>query len=169
MKSDKQDEMRSSRVDNAFARLQNLYEQLDAMEKKGEKLVRAKQAQEALICDRELQSARALFDDAKQREDAAQALYQEAQTAQNDEEIAECSRALLQAGALLGFRVAPVQNGEKALQSALDAGSFASIEDARAALLGDEAQAALQKEVDEFREAYLEALSLCQKLEEDQK
>lgn len=69
------------------------------------------------------------------------------------------------AGTWRGLRVGPARNAERALTLALEASPFATVEEARAALLPADTLATLAAEVETYQRDYAEALAACQRLE----
>ena len=148
----------------AFSLLQDLYDELPAMQGRGEALTRARQAQRIVRLEGERRTARVLLDEAEARERAAREALAQAQRDGDDALVDERRRAALHAGALKGFRVGPAKNAEAALAQALEKGSFADASEARAALVDDDELSALEEEVEAYRRAYAEALERCQQL-----
>ncbi|MBX9035169.1 hypothetical protein [Gordonibacter massiliensis (ex Traore et al. 2017)] len=151
-------------AEEALSLLQDLYDKLPAMQKRGEALARARQAQTIVRLEGELRTARVLLDEAEARERAAREAFAQAQRGGDDALVDERRRAALHAGALKGFRVGPAKNAEAALAQALEEGSFADASEARAALMDDEALSTLEEEVEAYRRAYAQALERCQQL-----
>lgn len=151
-------------AEQAFARLEHLYAQLPAMEEKGAALARARSAAEvdglakaAAYRVAELDRAEALVAEAEGRVSAAEA--------EGESAAREARLALMAAGTQRGLKVAPAQNAERALDRALEASPFATVEEARAASLPAESLAALAAEVEAYQADYAEALAACQQLE----
>ncbi|WP_302961683.1 hypothetical protein [uncultured Adlercreutzia sp.] len=88
-----------------------------------------------------------------------------ASQAGGDTAVEDARRALMAAGTWRGLRVGPARNAERALALALEASPFATVEEARAALLPSDALAALAAEVEAYQRDYAEALAACQQLE----
>lgn len=82
-----------------------------------------------------------------------------------DSAAEDARRALMAAGTWRGLRVGPARNAERALALALEASPFATVEEARAALLPSDALTALAAEVEAYQRDYAEALAACQQLE----
>ena len=172
--------------EQTFEQLERLYQQLPAMEAKGAALARARSAAEvdrfartAAYRAAELDRAEAQVAEAKARVAAA-----EAQVAVADARVAaagsrvraaagvggageagDARRALMAAGTWRGLRVGPARNAERALTLALEASPFATVEEARAALLPADTLAVLAAEVETYQRDYAEALAACQQLE----
>lgn len=151
-------------AEQAFERLERLYDQLPAMEEKGAALARARSAAEvdglaraAAYRAAELARTEVLVTEAEARVNAAEA--------EGDAAAREARLALMAAGTQRGLKVAPAQNAERALARALKASPFATVEEARAALLPAESLAALVAEVEAYQADYAEALAVCQQLE----
>lgn len=158
-------------AEQAFERLERLYAQLPAMEEKGAALARARSAAEvdglakaAAYRAAELARADALVAEAEARVSAAEAEG----GSEGDATARDARLALMAAGAQRGLRVGPAQNAERVLARALEASPFATVEEARAALLPAESLAALAAEVGAYQTAYAEALAVCQQLEDDE-
>lgn len=167
-------------LDQAFERLERLYGQLPAMEAKGAALARARSAAEvdrlartAAYRGAELDRAEAQVAEAEKRvateltAGAAAAGAEGACGSQGaDGNAAEdARRALMAAGTWRGLRVGPARNAERALALALEASPFATVEEARAALLPGDSLEALATEVEAYQRDYAEALAACQQLE----
>lgn len=148
----------------AFARLQELYDQLPERQRQGEQLAQAVAAAEVVRCEAELHTARTLLEEAEAHERAARAALDEALASGDDALVDARRRAHLHAGSLLGFRIGPAKNAETALARALEEGDFATAEAAHGALMDEDARAALQAEVEAYRTAYAEALEVCERL-----
>lgn len=158
-------------AEQAFERLERLYAQLPAMEEKGAALARARSAAEvdglakaAAYRAAELARADALVAEAEARVSAAEAEG----GSEGDATARDARLALMAAGTQRGLRVGPAQNAERVLARALEASPFATVEEARAALLLAESLAALAAEVGAYQTAYAEALAVCQQLEDDE-
>ncbi|WP_270356842.1 hypothetical protein [Adlercreutzia equolifaciens] len=158
-------------AEQAFERLERLYAQLPAMEEKGAALARARSAAEvdglakaAAYRAAELARADALVAEAEARVSAAEAEG----GSEGDATARDARLALMAAGTQRGLRVGPAQNAERVLARALEASPFATVEEARAALLPAESLAALAAEVGAYQTAYAEALAVCQQLEDDE-
>ena len=152
-------------VEQAFGRLEHLYAQLPAMEEKGTALARARSAatvdglaKAAAYRAAELVRADALVTEAEARVSAAEA--------EGEQAAGEARLARMGAGTQRGLRVGPAQNAEQALARALEASPFDTVEEARTALLPAESLAALTAEVEDYQAAYVEALAVCQQLED---
>ena len=152
--------------EQAFERLERLYGQLPAMEAKGAALARARSAAEidrfartAAYRAAELDRAEAQVAEAEARVAAAGSQVGAGGAAE------DARRALMAAGTWRGLRVGPTRNAERALALALEASPFATVEEARAALLSSDVLAALAAEVEAYQRDYAEALAACQQLE----
>lgn len=166
--------------DQAFERLERLYGQLPAMEAKGAALARARAAAEvdrlartAAYRGAELARADAQVAEAEKRVAVVLGAGAEGAGAQGacgsqggDGNAAEdARRALMAAGTWRGLRVGPARNAERALALALEASPFATVEEARAALLPGNSLDTLAAEVETYQRDYAEALAACQQLE----
>lgn len=158
--------------EQAFEQLERLYQQLPAMEAKGAALARARSAAEVDRFARTAAYRAAELDRAE-----AQVAVAEAQVAEAGSrvgaaagvggagEAGDARRALMAAGTWRGLRVGPARNAERALTLALEASPFATVEEARAALLPADTLAVLAAEVETYQRDYAEALAACQQLE----
>lgn len=168
----------ATEAERAFAQLEHLYAQLPAMEEKGAALARARSAAEvdglakaaayraAELARAETEVARA---EACVREAEAALVRSEAaegDAAEKAAHLGDLRLALMAAGTQRGLKVGPAQNAECALARALEASPFATVEEARAALLPAESLAALSAEVQAYQADYAEALAVCQQLED---
>ena len=163
----------ATEAERAFAQLEHLYAQLPAMEEKGAALARARSAAEvdglakaaayraAELARAETEVARA---EACVRE--AEAALVRSDAAEKAAHLGDLRLALMAAGTQRGLKVGPAQNAECALARALEASPFATVEEARAALLPAESLAALSAEVQAYQADYAEALAVCQQLED---
>ena len=156
--------------EQTFEQLERLYQQLPAMEAKGAARARARSAAEvdrfartAAYRAAELDRAEAQVAEAKAR--VAAAGSQVGGDARTDGGAEDARRALMAAGTWRGLRVGPARNAERALTLALEASPFATVEEARAALLPADTLAALAAEVETYQRDYAEALAACQQLE----
>ena len=165
-------------AEQAFGRLERLYAQLPAMEEEGAALARARSAAEVdglakAAAYRAAELARADAEVAR-----AEAFVREAEAALARSEAAggdaaekaahlgDLRLALMAAGTQRGLKVGPAQNAEQALDRALEASPFDTVEEAHAALLPAESLAALSAEVQAYQADYAEALAVCQQLED---
>lgn len=158
--------------EQTFEQLERLYQQLPAMEAKGAALARARSAAEvdrfartAAYRAAELDRAEAQVAEAKARVAAAGSRARDAAGVGGAGEAGDARRALVAAGTWRGLRVGPARNAERALTLALEASPFATVEEARAALLPADTLAVLAAEVETYQRDYAEALAACQQLE----
>lgn len=165
-------------VEQAFGRLERLYAQLPAMEEKGAALARARSAAEvdglakaAAYRAAELVRAETLVAEAEACVCEAEAALARSEAAGGDAaekaaHLGDLRLALMAAGTQRGLKVGPAQNAEQALDRALEASPFDTVEEAHAALLPAESLAALSAEVQAYQADYAEALAMCQQLED---
>ena len=165
-------------VEQAFGRLERLYAQLPAMEEKGAALARARSAAEvdglakaAAYRAAELVRAETLVAEAEACVCEAEAALARSEAAGGDAaekaaHLGDLRLALMAAGTQRGLKVGPAQNAEQALDRALEASPFDTVEEAHAALLPAESLAALSAEVEAYQAAYVEALDVCRQLED---
>lgn len=165
-------------AEQAFGRLERLYAQLPAMEEKGAALARARSAAEvdglakaAAYRAAELARADALVAEAEACVREAEAALARSEAAGGDAaekaaHLGDLRLALMAAGTQRGLKVGPAQNAEQALDRALEASPFDTVEEAHAALLPAESLAALSAEVEAYQAAYAEALDVCRQLED---
>ena len=158
--------------EQTFEQLERLCQQLPAMEAKGAVLARARSAAEvdrfartAAYRAAELDRAEAQVAEAKARVAAAGSRARDAAGVGDAGEAGDVRRALMAAGTWRGLRVGPARNAERALTLALEASPFATVEEARAALLPADTLAVLAAEVETYQRDYAEALAACQQLE----
>ncbi len=158
--------------EQTFEQLERLYQQLPAMEAKGAALARARSAAEvdrfartAAYRAAELDRAEAQVAEAKARVAAAGSRARDAAGVGGAGEAGDARRALMAAGTWRGLRVGPARNAERALTLVLEASPFATVEEARAALLPADTLAVLAAEVETYQRDYAEALAACQQLE----
>lgn len=165
-------------AEQAFGRLERLYAQLPAMEEKGAALARARSAAEvdglakaAAYRAAELARAETLVAEAEACVCEAEAALARSEAAGGDAaekaaHLGDLRLALMAAGTQRGLKVGPAQNAEQALDRALEASPFDTVEEAHAALLPAESLAALSAEVQAYQADYAEALAMCQQLED---
>lgn len=165
-------------AEQAFGRLERLYAQLPAMEEKGAALARARSAAEvdglakaAAYRAAELVRADAEVARAEACVCEAEAALARSETAGGDAaekaaHLGDLRLALMAAGTQRGLKVGPAQNAEQALDRALEASPFDTVEEAHAALLPTDSLAALASEVQAYQADYAEALAVCQQLED---
>lgn len=165
-------------AEQAFGRLERLYAQLPAMEEKGAALARARSAAEvdglakaAAYRAAELVRAETLVAEAEACVCEAEAALARSEAAGGDAaekaaHLGDLRLALMAAGTQRGLKVGPAQNAEQALDRALEASPFDTVEEAHAALLPAESLAALSAEVEAYQAAYAEALDVCRQLED---
>lgn len=165
-------------AEQAFGRLERLYAQLPAMEEKGAALARARSAAEVdglakaaayraaelARADAEVARAEACVCEAEAALARSEAAGGDA--AEKAAHLGDLRLALMAAGTQRGLKVGPAQNAEQALDRALEASPFDTVEEAHAALLPAESLAALSAEVQAYQADYAEALAVCQQLED---
>ena len=156
-------------AEQAFRRLEHLYAQLPAMEEKGAALARARSAAEvdglakaAAYRAAELVRAETLVAEAEACVREAEAALIRSEGAEGDAaekaaHLGDLRLALMAAGTQRGLKVGPAQNAEQALDRALEASPFDTVEEAHAALLPTDSLAALASEVQAYQAAYAEA------------
>lgn len=153
-------------ADQAFERLSQLYDELPAMEEKGAALARALSAQEIDRLRRAVSARKAQLTEAESHVAAAQAALERAVAEEaSDEERYEMNRQVMLAGMERGYRIGPFQNAERDLVRVLEASPFASIEEAKAALMPASELDGLKQEVAAYQRDYAEALAQCQAYE----
>ena len=165
-------------AEQAFGRLEHLCAQLPSMEEKGVALARARSAAEvdglakaAAYRAAELVRAETLVAEAEACVCEAEAALARSEAAGGDAaekaaHLGDLRLALMAAGTQRGLKVGPAQNAEQALDRALEASPFDTVEEAHAALLPAESLAALSAEVQAYQADYAEALAMCQQLED---
>lgn len=172
------DAVEATEAERAFAQLEHLYAQLPSMEEKGVALARARSAAEvdglakaAAYRAAELARADALVAEAEACVREAEAALARSEAAGGDAaekaaHLGDLRLALMAAGTQRGLKVGPAQNAEQALDRALEASPFDTVEEAHVALLPAESLAALSAEVEAYQAAYAEALDVCRQLED---
>lgn len=172
------DAVEATEAERAFAQLEHLYAQLPSMEEKGVALARARSAAEvdglakaAAYRAAELARADALVAEAEACVREAEAALARSEAAGGDAaekaaHLGDLRLALMAAGTQRGLKVGPAQNAEQALDRALEASPFDTVEEAHAVLLPAESLAALSAEVEAYQAAYAEALDVCRQLED---
>ncbi len=124
--------------DIVFARLQELMDELPEMEALGARLDAARAAQDVIDAEarrvgqvNQEARVRSYYDDYMKAREAAQA--------SGDEEAERAAReAALQCGNMLAIREGALRDAGRKLKEALEAGGFASVDEAREALLEPE-------------------------------
>lgn len=150
----------------AFNRLQELYEQLPAMEQLGAQLARARSAKHVVEVVERGQAAKALLAEADERLARAQeclAELQQAGDAADPARLEAAAQAVGYCGAQRGFRVGPAANADRDVAAALAVSPFASVEEARAAKLPADQFRDLERQVTQFQEEYKKTLDLCER------
>lgn len=172
------DAVEATEAERAFAQLEHLYAQLPSMEEKGVALARARSAAEvdglakaAAYRAAELARADALVAEAEACVREAEAALARSEAAGGDAaekaaHLGDLRLALMAAGTQRGLKVGPAQNAEQALDRALEASPFDTVEEAHAVLLPAESLAALSAEVEAYQAAYAEALDVCRQSED---
>lgn len=172
------DAVEATEAERAFAQLEHLYAQLPSMEEKGVALARARSAAEVdglakaaayraaelARADAEVARAEACVCEAEAALARSEAAGGDA--AEKAAHLGDLRLALMAAGTQRGLKVGPAQNAEQALDRALEASPFDTVEEAHAALLPAESLAALSAEVEAYQAAYAEALDVCRQLED---
>ncbi len=155
--------------DALFAHLEELMGKLPQMEREGERLAKARGARLALEEERSLRAARILLSDLEASEQEATARVERLkEQGASEEDIVQAQREMLYWAAQKGFRVAPVQNGEKALAEALERCGCSTVGEAAELALPDDGFAALERSVESFQRDYAETLAACEAIEGDE-
>ncbi|OUO89702.1 hypothetical protein B5F40_09940 [Gordonibacter sp. An230] len=157
-------------ADADFTHLRELLGRLPAMRRQGKRLARAREAKRVVRLEAERASRSALLAAAEERLAATErglAHASECGPAVGDgrggDAVGKARRAVLQAAALRGYCVGPCRNAERALSCALEKGPFASVDDARSALMDDAALSELEEEVAAYRQDYAQTLESCER------
>lgn len=154
-------------IDEMFEHLETLVDALPRMEELGARVAKATWAREAVEADRRYRIVRKELDELEENMSKALALAEQARGAGKPEEEVELyERDRLYFAAMRGFRVGPAQNEQAAADEALKAGGFASVDEARDAMLPNDELSRLESELEAYRVDYAETLAVCQKAEE---
>lgn len=151
-----------------FEHLQELIDTLPALQKKGERLARARAARAVVAADHRHQIARKDLETLDAQLESATCLAEQARTEKRSaQEIERFERDRLYFAALRGYRVGPEQNAAREVEQALQAGGFPDVDTARAALLPADEFDALAAEVEAYQTDYAETLAICKAVDTD--
>lgn len=150
-------------IDEMFEHLETLVGALPRMEELGARVAKATWAREAVEADRRYRIVRKELDELEANMSEALALAERARDAGKPEEEVELyERDRLYFAAMRGFKVGPAQNERAAADEALKAGGFASVDEARDAMLPNDELSRLESELEAYRVDYAETLAACQ-------
>lgn len=157
-------------TDAAFAHLEELLDQLPAMQEQGERLIQAHAAERIVRLAAERETHASLLADAEDRLREAEEALARANAAEATEAEAgdqssldHARRAVLQAASWRGFRIGPCQNADRALREALEGSPFRTVDDARVACIPAADCAALEADIAAYQRDYAEALARCER------
>ena len=152
-------------VEALFAHLEELVGLLPEMQELGERLARARAAEAVLARAHELDVRELMLTEEDAHLAAEREALHAAQTAGDEGEIDRHQRNMLYYGQRRGLRVGPVENGRAALEKALKAGGFATVEDARAASMPAAEMDAAEQRIAGYQADYATTLAACREAE----
>ena len=152
-------------VEALFAYLEELVGLLPEMRELGERLARARAAEAVLARAHELDVRELMLTEEDAHLAAEQEALHAAQTAGDEREIDRHRRNVLYYGQRRGLRVGPVENGRAALEKALKAGGFATVEDARAVSMPAAEMNAAEQRIAGYQADYATTLAACREAE----
>lgn len=152
-------------VEALFAHLEELVGLLPEMQELGERLARARAAAAVLARAHELDVRELMLAEEDAHLAAEREALHAAQTAGDECEIDRHQRNVLYYGQRRGLRVGPVENGRAALEKALKAGGFATVEDARATSMPAAEMDAAEQRIAGYQADYATTLAACQEVE----
>lgn len=152
-------------VEALFAHLEELVGLLPEMQELGERLARARAAEAVLARAHELDVRELMLTEEDAHLAAEREALHAAQTAGDEGEIDRHQRNMLYYGQRRGLRVGPVENGRVALEKALKAGGFATVEDARAASMPAAEMDAAERRIAGYQADYVTTLAACREAE----
>lgn len=147
--------------DEAYEHLADLLDALPALQEKGAMLARARWADRVAQLADECETCASLLES---DDDRLRQAEERLARAEGFDEAArdDARRAVLHAAALRGFRIAPRQNADLALQEALAASPFDAVADARSARMESERRQALEAEIAAYQRDYARTLAKCE-------
>lgn len=154
-------------INEAFAHLQKLHDELPAMEERSAQLSRAKWASEITKLEHSFSIAQTLLDEAQEHERCVREEFESAKNAGEEVRSEELRRAVLHAGALTGYRVGPAQNARKQLDDALSGSPFDSAEEAKSCLMDEQDINTLESSIEKYRNSFARMRSYCEKINKD--
>lgn len=152
-------------VEALFAHLEELVGLLPEMQELGERLARARAAEAVLARAHELDVRELMLTEEDAHLAAEREALHAAQTAGDEGEIDRHQRNMLYYGQRRGLRVGPVENGRAALEKALKAGGFATVEDARAVSMPAAEMNAAEQRIAGYQADYATTLAACREAE----
>ena len=152
--------------DVVFARLQDLVDELPEMEELGARLDAARAAQD--VIDAEARRVGQVNQEARVRSyyDEHMAAREAAVAAGDAEAELAAREAALQCGNMLAIRKGAREDAERRLQEALSAGGFASVDEAREAVLPAEELDGVTMRLRAYQRDYAHTLERARELEE---
>ena len=148
-------------VDALFSHLEVLVGEIPKMQELGERLTRARAAATVLERAHELDVRERALAEEDGHLTAARDALKAAQAAGDESEADRLQRDVLYYGQCRGLRVGPVENGKAALEKALAAGGFATVEDARATAMGADEMGAAERKIAAYQADYESTLAAC--------
>ena len=152
-------------VEALFAYLEELVGLLPEMRELGGRLARARAAEAVLARAHELDVRELMLTEEDAHLAAEREALHAAQTAGDECEIDRHQRNMLYYGQRRGLRVGPVENGRAALEKALKAGGFATVEDARAVSMPAAEMDAAERRIAGYQADYATTLAACREAE----
>ncbi|GEM_PF-4402393 len=146
-------------MENAAQRLQELESQLPQMEEIDQQLSRAIEAATLIHKKESLQGAKIEFSRASKKLSEAQKHLAEAQKTGTKDQIEAAGQQVSFWGNQCGYHSAPARFGKKIFDQLLQESSFESEEEAQQAFLPAQRRTALQKQIDDYKEEYFQALN----------
>ena len=150
-------------IDALFSRLEVLVGEIPKMQELGERLAQARTAAAVLERARELDARERALAEEDGHLAAARDALKAARAAGDESEADRLQRDVLYYGQRRGLRVGPVENGRAALEKALAAGGFATVEDARAVAMGADEMGAAERKIAAYQADYESTLAACRK------
>lgn len=148
-------------IDALFSHLEVLVGEIPKMQELGERLARARAAATVLERAHELDVRKRALAEEDGHLTAARDALKVAQTAGDESEADRLQRDVLYYGQCRGLRVGPVENGRAALEKALAAGGFATVEDARAVAMGADEMGVAERKIAAYQADYESTLAAC--------
>ena len=155
-------------ADGLFARMQTLVDELPAMEDKGRRAQRAREAAKIDSLAGEQQAHAATLAHLDGLLDEHMAARNEALAAQDGQREESERMTILRLNEQRGYSQGAVENASGTLAHALENSSFQTVEEARGALMPKDELAALEEEVLFFGRDYSQTLAACQKALDEQ-
>ncbi|MEE8716055.1 MAG: hypothetical protein SOI26_10940 [Coriobacteriales bacterium] len=152
-------------VDEDFAHLRELLDELPSMERARDALARADAAAAAVEADRRARDAESLLAQADEELVRARAARVEAQARGDSRLVEACERDELFRADSRGLREGPARTLRAQADAAFERAGLASIDQARAALVDDGTRAAWERRIAAYQRDYAETLARCRSAE----